>query len=389
MTGEIDATPPWHGGERRLRRLLRAMQSERPAAVILGASVNGLSFARSLGRRGVPTLLVDAEDGIGLHTRFGATVRLRPTTDAGPAWLELLTTIGPRLDRPAVLFPTTDETVLLVSTHAAALEPCYRFLVPNAASMALIVDKQHQYEAAAAAGLDLPPTFFPDSVEAAQRVAAEIPYPCVIKPHRTDLARPLLPAKAFVAQDADELVAIFRDLDRHRLRFMVQEHVPGGDDALLGYLALWDGNGRELAWLTKRKLRQYPPGHGDGSLQVTVAAPEVAQIGRRLVRALGLRGFTGVELKRDPRDGALRLMELNPRTVSGNQLAISAGVDLPWIGYRHLCGHPSPEPPPGSATATCAATLRQSRRRSFAPASPTCTRSGTWAPSSACAAPAG
>jgi predicted ATP-grasp superfamily ATP-dependent carboligase len=45
-----------------------------------------------------------------------------------------------------------------------------------------------------------------------------------------------------------------------------------------------------------------------------------------------------VEFKRDPTDGTLVLMEINPRTVSGNQLGISAGVDLPWIAYRHLIG---------------------------------------------------
>jgi predicted ATP-grasp superfamily ATP-dependent carboligase len=31
-------------------------------------------------------------------------------------------------------------------------------------------------------------------------------------------------------------------------------------------------------------------------------------------------------------------MEINPRTVSGNQLGVSAGVDLPWIAYRKLAG---------------------------------------------------
>lgn len=43
-----------------------------------------------------------------------------------------------------------------------------------------------------------------------------------------------------------------------------------------------------------------------------------------------------VEFKRDTRDGNLYLMEINVRTVSGNQLGISAGVDLPWIAYREL-----------------------------------------------------
>ena len=35
-------------------------------------------------------------------------------------------------------------------------------------------------------------------------------------------------------------------------------------------------------------------------------------------------------------------MEINARTISGNQLAISAGVDFPWIGYQYLTGRELP-----------------------------------------------
>jgi predicted ATP-grasp superfamily ATP-dependent carboligase len=41
-------------------------------------------------------------------------------------------------------------------------------------------------------------------------------------------------------------------------------------------------------------------------------------------------------------------MEINPRTVSGNQLGVTAGVDLPWIAYRRLIGREpaeAPQPP--------------------------------------------
>jgi predicted ATP-grasp superfamily ATP-dependent carboligase len=75
--------------------------------------------------------------------------------------------------------------------------------------------------------------------------------------------------------------------------------------------------------------------------------PEVRALSLRLLEALNYRGFVAVEFKRDPRDGTYRLMEINPRTASGNQLAISAGVDFPWIGYQHLAATgPANTPPP-------------------------------------------
>jgi predicted ATP-grasp superfamily ATP-dependent carboligase len=116
---------------------------------------------------------------------------------------------------------------------------------------------------------------------------------------------------------------------------MVQEIIPGGDDTLYGYLGMWDGEELRDAWLTKRKLRQNNP-FGDGSLQVSIEAEDVADLSRRLLGRFNYRGFVGVEFRFDARDRTYRLMEINPRTVSGNQLAISAGIDFPWLGYRYL-----------------------------------------------------
>ena len=142
--------------------------------------------------------------------------------------------------------------------------------------------------------------------------------------------------KLMVADSAAELRAAYDRAVAMRLDVVLQEVVPGDDSAIYGYWGFWDAAGRERAWVTRRKIRQSPPGFGDGSLQRTVDAPEVAELSGRLVRALDYRGFASVEFKRDPRDDTLRLIEMNPRTESGNQLAISAGVDLPWIGYRYL-----------------------------------------------------
>ncbi len=116
----------------------------------------------------------------------------------------------------------------------------------------------------------------------------------------------------------------------------MQEWIPGPDTELYGYLAFWDADGREHSWMTKRKERQHPLGIGSGATQISVDAPEVAELSRRLLAAFGWRGLVGVEWKRDERDRGFRLVEINPRTVIGNQLAISAGVDLPWIAYCEL-----------------------------------------------------
>ena len=320
--------------ERDLERWLASNAGGRPLAVILGTSWNGLSFARSLGRRGVPVLLLESKRNLGSYTRYGKVLALPPVDDDPQAWIEILRFVGARLAEPAVLMPMGDGHSLLLSRNEETLRPGFRFLVPPRATVEQIVDKRQQYAVAEAAGVPIPKTWFPESAPEARELSAAVSFPCILKPYTSQTAS--MGRKVLVAGSAGELVSGYERLAADDVPAMVQEIVPGGDGALFGYLAVWDDEGRELAWLTKRKLRQNPPAFGDGSLQVTVEAPEVAELSRRLLGALDYRGYVGVEFKLDAASGTFHLMEINPRTVSGNQMAISAGVDFPWIGYRYL-----------------------------------------------------
>ena len=325
------------GMRARLDRWLARCHAGTPAAVVLGGSVNGLSFVRSLGRRGVPVLMLETERLIGTYTRLGEVLLLPPAAEAEDVWLGVLGYVGARLPAPAAIFSTADAYGVLLARHQEALRAHYRFIVPTAEAMERIVNKRLQYGAAEAAGVPIPRTFFPDSVAEAREAAGAMTYPCILKPYKAHEGRKKITGKkAIVVQSPEELVAVFAELVAGgSSEFMVQELVPGDDTSLFGYLAFWDEESRERAWLTKQKLRQ-SSAFGDGAYQATVDAPEVAALARRLLSAIGYRGFVGVEFRRDPRDGVYKLMEINPRTVSGNQMAISAGVDFPWIGYRFL-----------------------------------------------------
>jgi D-aspartate ligase len=324
--------------ERDLERWLAANVTEQPLAVILGTSWNALSFARSLGRRRVPVLLLGSRRHLGSYTRYGKVLALPPVDDDPEAWIRTLRFVGARLADPGVLLPMGDGDTLLVSRYEELLRPCFRFVVPARQTAEQIVNKRLQYGAAGEAGIPFPSTYFPETAEEVRALSAELPFPCLLKPYTSHTGRRAMGQKVLVARSAGELSSGYERLAALEVPAMVQEIVPGEDRALFGYLAFWDGDGRELAWLTKRKLRQGPPHFGDGSLQVTVEAPEVADMSRRLLRAVGYRGFASVEFKLDSDSGNFYLMEINPRTESGNQMAISAGVDLPWIGYRYLTG---------------------------------------------------
>jgi predicted ATP-grasp superfamily ATP-dependent carboligase len=280
--------------------------------------------------------VLDSERLLGTYTRYGKVVLLPEASQEPEQWFHFLECLGSRLASPGILFPTSDEHVVLLSSGAERLQQHFRFLIPDRATIERIVNKRSQYGIAEKVGIPTPRSYFPESAEDIRRLSEGLPYPCILKPYRSHLFTKKMAAKVFVVKSARELIEAYDRLSA--MDVMIQEIVPGGDDALFGYLAFWDAEGAERAWVTKRKLRQYPPHFGDGSLQITVDAPEVAELSRRLLRTFCYRGLVGVEFKRDARDGTYRLMEINPRTVSGNQLAITAGIDFPAIVYEYLSG---------------------------------------------------
>lgn len=342
MRGVSDSTA--RIAAKRLEPWLDENRGPWPLAIVFGGDANPLSYVRSLGRRGIPTLMVDSWRALGTYSRFGEHVLLPPLNDRPDLWLELLDLIGSRLPQPGVLLPTSDRSVVVVARNRERLARQFRFVVPDPETVEALVDKRAQYELAQREGIPMPRVDFPDSLDDTKTLAEEVAYPCLVKPYVSDTARSALDGtpfggrKLFVARSAAELVETYERIVDLGVAVMIQELVPGPDDALYGYLGFWDGDGRERAWLTKRKLRQNPPGFGDGSLQITVDEPEVAELSRRLLSSLGYRGLVATEFKRDARDGSFRLIEVNPRSPTSNQMAITAGVDFPWLAYCHLTG---------------------------------------------------
>ena len=64
--------------------------------------------------------------------------------------------------------------------------------------------------------------------------------------------------------------------------------------------------------------------------------PEIIEPGRALLRDLKYSGFSCMEFKRDTRNGAYTLMEINCRNNRSGSLAVRCGINFPWIMYQHL-----------------------------------------------------
>jgi predicted ATP-grasp superfamily ATP-dependent carboligase len=59
-------------------------------------------------------------------------------------------------------------------------------------------------------------------------------------------------------------------------------------------------------------------------------------MGKRFFHGIGFRGLGNIEFKRDPRDGQLKLIEVNARFTAAQELLVQAKMDIAWIIYLHV-----------------------------------------------------
>jgi predicted ATP-grasp superfamily ATP-dependent carboligase len=174
--------------------------------------------------------------------------------------------------------------------------------------------------------------------------AGEWKYPVILKPAYNSGFNRFTASKAWRADNREQLLALYDEastlVDVDNL--MIQELIPGGGESQFSYTALCR-DGRPIASLTARRIRQFPMDFGRASTLVESiedAATAVAAV--RLLGGLQYTGIAEVEFKRDPRDDRLKLLDINPRVWGWHSLCGAAGVDYPYLLWLMTVGEPVP-----------------------------------------------
>ncbi|MFN2471668.1 MAG: hypothetical protein ABR583_11920 [Gaiellaceae bacterium] len=306
--------------------------ASRPA-VVFGLLWAGLSFARSLGRMGVPVTGISMHPHeFGTRSRYLAAVR-RVDDEAG-ALAALRAAAGE--ERP-VLLPERDDHVELVLRNWEELSALYELPLPPDPEVARRLRRKETLpEEARRAGVPAPATVAADSEETLRSLELRPPY--LLKPVEGQHFAGSFGEKVLVAETLDELVAAWREARARGFDTVVQELVPGAHDKIWSLFAYIGRSGRPLAVVTGRKVRQGPIRFGTSAVFETRADPRVRELGLRLLESSGYRGFGHVEFAHDARDGEYKLLEVNTRVPMWAGIAMSRYLDVARIAYEDLCG---------------------------------------------------
>lgn len=305
-------------------------QTGSPRVLVLDGFWNkSLAAVRSLAGRGCWV-------GAGERTRLAPALFSRhcrrrfvhPSVARRPQ--DFLAALARELDvgRYDVVLPMELTTQLLVTEHRGRLESKVRIPFSDAERTRRVNDKGFVTAFAQERGIECPSTFRPRGPEDAAALAADLPYPVLIKPRHASGGRGMVRVER-----AEHFPAAYAGVQARFPRPIVQECLPSGGEAL-GVAVLLNFASEPRASFVYRRLREYPLAGGPSTLRESIRRPALQEAAERLLSALGWVGVAMVEFKVDTRDGRPKLLEVNPRFWGSLHHAIVCGVDFPFLVCR-------------------------------------------------------
>ena len=316
-------------------------QDGKVGVVIIGGHFQGLGLIRSLGRHNVPTYLLDREQCIARFSRY--TDRFSKCPDIlreEPLFLKFLLDLAVKEDLKGwIVYPNDDETVRLLAMHRDKLQEYYRITTPPWDVVKYAYDKKLTYELAKKCSIAIPNTYYPANAEELEQL--DIEFPVILKPSVKMPFYKRTRKKAILINSRQELWKKYKKasmLIDSSQKIIVQELIPGRAPNLYSVGSL-SRNGELLVKITVKRSRQHPMDFGHATtFAQTVHIPELEEMTRTILEAIGYYGLSEVEFMLDPRDRKYKLLEINARAWGWHTIAIAAGLDMPYLSYLDMLG---------------------------------------------------
>lgn len=318
-----------------------------PVAVIAGAFQTGVVLMRDLSRFGISVCCIDCNrEEPGFRTVYGKAFECPNPDDTPEEWLQFMLDLANKIGGKPVLISTADRFVSAIAAHAEELRGAFLFSHNGASVQALLATKEQQYELAARNGMPVPRSALINSANSLAEFAACARFPCLLKPlhfREWEVAprnHPTCGKKTLLAGSAAELQEQYTVAAQVSRSVIAQEIIEGPDTAKVVYLSCYDCKGKRIGACIVKELRTFPRHFGSASVVEPCADPEVDALCDRFLQSIGYVGLCEIELKRDSRDGQLKMIEANPRYSGTADAAPYAGVPLGWLHYLDLIGCP-------------------------------------------------
>jgi len=310
--------------------------------IVFGGGINGLGLIRNLGRNGVDVYCVVDKIDEAIYSKYCKKYFIIPQVQEKEEKIRsFLTKLGKNLTNYAVLFSTSDLFSLHLSNLKEDLENKYYLPLPDAEITRTLVNKRDFYHSLSKHKIPHPTTYFPNSRDDVEEISKHITYPIIIKPSMSQIFFGAFQQKGFLANSAKELIKYYLLASKLEIDTIIQEFISGPAKNLYGIAGYFNRKSLPKALFAYRRLRGWPPLLGINSLMESIPISEVTtikEITENYLHQLGYHGILEAEFKRDPRDGAFKLLEINARSWLQNSFPTKCGINIVFISYLDAIG---------------------------------------------------
>ncbi|MGD9201690.1 MAG: hypothetical protein PVI26_09020 [Chitinispirillia bacterium] len=313
--------------------------NKKKAAIVLGASINGLGIIRALGRCKIKVYAFYKNPGIeiGCKSKYSIPILYNSKKDL----LSKLITVSELEKTNPILFCSSDEMVSFVLENNNYLKKFFSYNFGNIDLIKILLDKNEYNRLLKKNTIPYPKTLYPKEYDSHEKMLEEIEsmlFPVLAKPAITFKNAGTAYEKNIVFQSFSDIKKFIKQNQESLDEIIFQEIIPHRDDDIYYCTGYSDRQGNIKALFSVHKLRCYHPEFGISSFTVSQQLPEVRRLVISYLRKLQYKGLFDIEFIYDSRDSQYKLIEINPRTTLSNSHSESCGINIPYITYCDLQG---------------------------------------------------
>jgi carbamoyl-phosphate synthase large subunit len=271
-----------------------------------------------------------------------------------PGFIDAVIDVCEKSGAEVVIPLSTEELLAFASEKERIADSCgAQVCVSNRKAVETANEKARLFEALGAAGVPVPSHVSITSADDLRNAATTLGYPHVpicMKPSfahggrgfrviehgddTTDLLLERKPENSSISiAEAERLLTGLREPPE----MLVMEYLPGREYSI----DMLCSQGEMLVAVTRSRdeIRS-----GISFRGTVVDSPRAVSVCERICGEIDFDGPVGVQLREDA-DGALKVLEINPRLHGSVVLTVAAGINLPYLALKNCLGEPFTIPP--------------------------------------------
>lgn len=322
--------------------------------VCVGASILGYSYARCFFEGyGIRPILISGIDvKVTSSSRF-CDYRLVPGIEEESTLVDYLMKLGEQLDaqgKCGLLQGSVDWNARIISKNKELLSKWYVVPYIDFDLLDRITQKEEFYKTCESLGIAYPKTWYLDCSDKDFKLdTSAFPYPLIAKPSNSaayDLLTFPGKKKIYEIETPQELSQAFEAVraSGYSHKLIVQDFVPGDDDAIRSLTTFSDKNGDVRVVAGGRVVLQdhSPLALGNPVCILSEKVPQIIEDAKKFIKATGYHGYANFDIKYDARDGSYRFFEVNTRPGANTYYVTLGGVNFvkpivdDWVLGREL-----------------------------------------------------